>query len=168
MDRRIVFQKTGKGQHEVATRSHRLPARERSLLIMVDGKMSGEQLIAQARHFGDAEQFLDNLLRNGFIAPVGGSEEAAPPEAAAQPQPVSAAADPMAAFMATKAFVTRYFIDLLGPDADPLTMKIESARTEGQLLLLMEKCREIVRELKGDDAAERFWNQGRSRLGGEP
>lgn len=193
MEKGAVYQKTDKGAQEIATRSFRLPARERSVLILVDGKRTGTEIIAQAMHFGDAEQFLAHLLNDGFIEPRGSAigqtvdpdarpqstvaqAIAAPPEAlpghdsgppsAPVGAPDPAGGDRMAAFMATKAFATRYFMDMLGPDADALTVKIEGAKTEGQLILLMEKCRDIVQQVKGRDRAERFWQRVQDSLAG--
>ncbi len=201
MDKRAIYQKTPKGAAEIATRNHRLAARTRSVLILVDGKRSAEQIVAQAMHLGDVELFLAQLADGGFIESTGsvqpdpantdggahdprisipslpGSPETSPPflhsDGAAGisgfPAPIPVPGiDRMTAFMATKAFATRYFIDLLGPEAGALTMKIESARTEGQLLLLMEKCREIVQQLKGRDRAERFWQRVQDTLYHEP
>lgn len=176
MDKDAIYQKTEKGNHEVATRGHRLPARERSMLILVDGKRSAGTIIAQAMHFGDAEQFFAHLVEEGFIEAVGSTAATAPAPPAARSAPVAAplaasatppigapvtgaGIDRMAAFMSAKAFATRYFIDMLGPEADPLTMKIESAKTEGQLILIMEKCRDIIQQTKGRDRAERFWQR---------
>ena len=67
MDEKVIYRKTAKGQEEMATRAHRLPARERSVLVLVDGKRTGAELIEKSRHFGDSESFLDRLIETGFI-----------------------------------------------------------------------------------------------------
>lgn len=190
MDKQTVFKKTAKGTDEIATRAHKLPARVRSLLILLDGRRTTAEVLAQASHLGDAEKFLARLQEDGFIEAANlhsvpppldeaVQEYGAIPEREAGPTslppyqqtPVAAfgtdpSVDRMAAFMATKAFATRYFIDLLGPDSDSLTKKIEGAKTEGQLLLLMERCREIVQQVKGRDRAERFWQRVHDMLEG--
>jgi len=88
MDPQAIYQKTEKGREEFARRSHGLPARERSLLILVDGRRNRAQLLEAANHFGDAERCLTHLFEGGFIEPVTG----APPAAATSPDKDSGAA----------------------------------------------------------------------------
>jgi hypothetical protein len=66
-DLNAIYRKSVKGLSEMASRSNSLAARERSLLILVDGKSRAREVIAKANRFGDAEQFFDALIRGGFI-----------------------------------------------------------------------------------------------------
>ena len=47
MDASAIYRKTAKGPEEMATCAHRPPARERSLLVLVDGRSTGAQLLAK-------------------------------------------------------------------------------------------------------------------------
>ncbi|GAB4179841.1 MAG: hypothetical protein OHK0026_13360 [Rhodocyclaceae bacterium] len=87
MDARAIYRKTDKGRDEMARRSYGLPARVRSLLILVDGRRSLRELIEQGRHFGDAEGFLRQLVEGGFVEPVPQSA-AASDATSADPGPV--------------------------------------------------------------------------------
>lgn len=65
-----IYTKTDKGRDEIATRQHRLPARLRTVLLMIDGQRSFEDL---ASGLGLADLTADNLailLQGGFIAPA--------------------------------------------------------------------------------------------------
>lgn len=73
MDQHVIFQKTEKGQREIATRLFKLPARVRSMLILVDGKRTAQQVVEQACHFGDAVDFFRHLRDEGFIEPIAGT-----------------------------------------------------------------------------------------------
>lgn len=62
-----VFEKTDKGREEIATRKHRLPPRLRSLLVMIDGKHTSEELLKQIAPLGLDENSIVELLGNQFI-----------------------------------------------------------------------------------------------------
>lgn len=184
MDRRAIYQKTEKGLQEIATRAHKLPARERSMLILVDGKNSGEQVIAQGKHFGDAEAFFAHLVEDGFIAPVGGaaattqpSVQGATPTARQAPAPPTQPAtelsaqqvfDRAALVPAIRRYAVTFFREQLGPDGDPFTVKIEKAATYGELMALLEKYRDVIKQLKGVARAEQFWTRVQGLASGEP
>lgn len=145
----VVFQKTDKGREEIAKRTYRLPARVRSMLILVDGRRSAAQLLDQGRHFGDAEQFLRDLVEGGFVEPAGG-----PPHGEASLATVADAVMP-----ALRSFAQRFVVDALGPDGDEIAVKIEQARDAAELDARLERVRDLLRELRGPRVAERFWRE---------
>ena len=67
MDLKAVYKKTQKGQEEMAQRTV-LGMRERTLLVMVDGKMTAADLLARAHHMPDPPSLLAKLIDGGFIA----------------------------------------------------------------------------------------------------
>ena len=80
------YARTEKGAAEVAQRSQAIPARARSLLLMIDGKLTGAQLIEKLAAFPNSGELLQLLETEGYIGPVdgGGASGAAP---AASPGP---------------------------------------------------------------------------------
>ena len=68
MDLTAVFSKTVKGYDEISTRQNRLPFRVRAMLIVVDGRHTGSELVAQSIFGTEAEQHLALLLEGEFIA----------------------------------------------------------------------------------------------------
>lgn len=50
MSSETIYAKTQKGFEEMARRTYRLPARMRSLLIMIDGRLPAGELFARAPH----------------------------------------------------------------------------------------------------------------------
>ncbi|MBC7573744.1 MAG: hypothetical protein H7244_05345 [Herminiimonas sp.] len=66
-----VFDKTEKGREEIATRSHHLAPRLRTLLLLVDGKRDTDELMAKVGGLGLDQKALVDLLEAGFIE-VGG------------------------------------------------------------------------------------------------
>jgi hypothetical protein len=86
-----VYDKTDKGRDEIATRQFHLPARMRTLLVLVDGHRPLELLLSNVAGLGLAKANVDELLASGFIRLVPGTAPA-PVMPAAEPNPASARA----------------------------------------------------------------------------
>lgn len=164
MDLKAVYRKTQKGLEEMAQRTV-LGMRERTLLVMVDGKTSGAELLARAQHMPDPQGLLTRLVEGGFIALEAGapasSAAATPPPA---PSPASIPAAPQPSVQEAVRFARHFLHDNLGPDADLLLAPIEKCRTAAELYARMEKTREDVVGFSGKRKAEEFWNGVLQRL----
>ncbi len=62
-----IFDKTDKGREEIVTRKYHLALRLRTLLVLMDGKHSVEDLLPKVSGLGLNQQSIDELLENGFI-----------------------------------------------------------------------------------------------------
>jgi hypothetical protein len=87
----LLFDKTDKGREEISTRKYQLPARLRGVLLLVDGKHSGDALLKKFGGVGLNEQTLAELAASGFIQ---GIEVA--PSPAAERVPAETAPEPAA------------------------------------------------------------------------
>lgn len=76
-----IFDKTAKGRAEISTRQFQLPAKIRTLLVMIDGKRPLAELFKQTQGLGLSQENIDYLLDEGFIAEVA--------EASNIPEPVA-------------------------------------------------------------------------------
>lgn len=185
MNKNTVHRKTAKGLDAIATRQGGLTPRQRSILILVDGKRNFDELAKLSSAFGDPEQLLVDLEAGGFIEPAGGAGAATTGggAAAAAPQPASAAvpaaqsvaqsasplaAAPAPAFAASapaapgvpladaRRFAVRKLTDILGPVADDLCMRIEAARTAADYDAAIARAQNVLREVRGNGVATRF------------
>jgi hypothetical protein len=161
-----IYRKTDKGRLEIDTRAHRLPPRLRTALIMVDGQRSDavlRQLILQ-----QADETLATLLSHGFIevaaTTAGDSVAPAPgPTVAAQP-PVAPAAAPVAtlapppgmSFEVWRREAVRALNDTVGPPAENLALRMESAADPVSLFALLEVARQIIQSARGSAVAAAF------------
>lgn len=87
-----VFDKTDKGREEIATRATHLAARQRTLLLLVDGRRDTVELMAKVAGLGLDEKALVELLDGGFIrahenATAVAAEAAAGPDGAMSKTP---------------------------------------------------------------------------------
>lgn len=76
-----IFDKTDKGREEIATRSHHLAPRLRTLLVLIDGKQGIDGLLKKVAGLGLDEHNIAELLEAGFIQELAqaGTEQAAAP-----------------------------------------------------------------------------------------
>jgi hypothetical protein len=150
MDGLVVYTKTAKGIAEIATRTAQLSMTARRVLIMVDGKRTVDELAVLLRP-GEIDGVIAQLESGGLIHRYTSSHALDVPTVAGREvdaMPVtqgpsgSEEANPMTLEEAKRRAV-RELTDRLGPDAEALSLRIESCRT-------IEDFRECVRE------AERF------------
>jgi len=154
VDRNAVLAKTAKGGEELKSRTHGLPQKLRSLLIMVDGSSTAGELVARLGGIPELEAALRTLVDQGFLeirgqaVPAGGASTAAPlPAPAAQP--------PQTRQQALSA-LTRMLHDAIGPDADLLTGPLERAKTRAEFVAAVERSTETLAALAGKARAETF------------
>ncbi len=159
MDLKAVYKKTQKGQEEMAHRSA-LGMRERTLLVMVDGKMTAADLLARAQHMPDPQGLLAKLIDGGFIAaaaidaPAPAAVESAAPKAVPATAP---APEELHAMQETMRFAEHFLDQVLGPDADMLAEAIDKCKTLPELRVRLEKTRDAIQAMGKKRKAEEFW-----------
>ena len=157
LNKRAIYHKTAKGTEAIANRHSGLPPKLRSLLIMVDGKRSYNELAVLGSVLGDCEALLSQLADDGLIE---GAGSAAPTAAAADLMEATTPAVLVATSLPeAKRFASHLLMDMLGPTSDVLCMKIEEAHDMAEFVTAVKRARDIVRDIKGGHAAERFVEQ---------
>ncbi|HBH38115.1 MAG TPA: hypothetical protein DDX06_06980 [Curvibacter sp.] len=147
MDAQAIYRKSEKGAEAIATRGHGVAGKLRMLLILVDGKKSTEELLKLAAGMGESAELLQQLEAEGLIEVVGG---------AAAAKPAAAALSPAADLGKARALAIRLLTELLGPLADDLAIRLEAAKDMPQFVEVMKRAYAVVREVKGQAAADRF------------
>src|SRR5512141_1962679 len=118
MDSATKLIKTAKGKEEIEQRRYKLASRLRTLLILIDGSRSVDQLADDGRRLGAPDDALIVLMRDGFVAPLAGVEaandsrigDAEPPLAPAEVK----APDEYERFRVAKQFMNETAVDNLG------------------------------------------------------
>jgi hypothetical protein len=154
MNPRNAFQKTPKGDEEITHRSHGLAPRARSLLIMVNGKLTGEDLRKRAESLASGGGLFELLTEGGFIEAIEQAADAAAPGSA---EIGSAYADSIK-------FASHFIADALGPAYDELGGRVEACRDPAKLVALLESIRDIIESNVGRKKAEAFWAGVSTRL----
>lgn len=153
MDSTTVYTKTDLGLEEIATRARHVPARLRAILIMIDGRRSVGELLANHPVPDEARGYLESLAEGGFIAAQDGSS--AKPAPAVAPIASSAPASDKD-LAAARQVISRTLIDFIGPDADMFLMRVEKVSSKAGLALEAEKLRKMLEGSVGPAKAEKF------------
>lgn len=148
MNRSQIYRKSAKGAQAIATRQHGLGPKQRSMLILVDGKRGWDELERLSAMLGDTALLMAELDAGGFI-------EATPPAAAPA---TSTPAPPVPAISLDEArrFAAHALEDLMGPMAEEICMRIEAAKDPAELAALVKRAEAILREVRGPSVARDF------------
>ena len=143
-----VLSKTQKGTREIETRENKLDHRLRALLIMVNGRATAGELAKKFEQIGDVSPMLQQLAAQGLIEVAGGAPAAAaPPAAPGAPGELKPAQVALCILLR----------DLLGPDADVVTAKIEGCKSLAELRTYLGENREMLNDWLGKSKAAQFW-----------
>lgn len=122
-----IYQKTDKGADEIAHRTHKLPQKLRTMLIMIDGTKPAAVLFEQARRLGVESGFLMELEQGGFIAMTAAAAPPVDDAGYAEPLATHSVAD-VDQFLAAQQFMSDIILDKLGSlGGYGLMMKLQKA-----------------------------------------
>lgn len=157
-----IYRKTAKGVQEIETRALKLAPRFRSLLILVDGRRSDDELMRLVATAGD--QALAALAEGGFIEAIGMTADPEPaaraPAAPAAPaRPVAAPPTAAVAFEQRRREAVRQLLDLVGPLGEAIALKLERAATVDDFRALLVTAAQIVANTRGRQAATDFYQR---------
>lgn len=152
VDKSTVFQKSEKGADALARRDHSVAPKLRSLLIMVDGKRSFDELQQLGCMFGNTEELLTQLHDMGLVEPSHAAQRSGP---ASAPVPL-ASVNPAVSLSEAQRLAVRRLTDLMGPSAEDLCMRIESARTPTDFMTLVKRAELMLRDFGGASLASSF------------
>ena len=165
VQKNAVYRKSAQGAAALATRDPVLSMRMRSLLILVDGKRSADELARLSPSAEEVQQLFVHMLELGMIEPV-----PPPPGATAASAEVSQSAAPAPARIVTlqeaQRAAVRGLTNMLGPTADDLCMRIESARTAQDLQAAIKRAELAIRTARGTQAAAAFMADMQARRPG--
>lgn len=154
MDSMTRLMKTDKGKEEIDHRMHKLPARLRTLLILVDGTRSVTELADDGRRLGAPEDGLIVLMTGGFISPVSGpSAPKAANDASAGVEELAGPAPEYDRFRDAKQFMNETAVDNLGGlKKFTFTLKLEKCSVRMDLEQLMGEYELALTKAIGGDA----------------
>ncbi|MBX9869104.1 MAG: hypothetical protein K2X63_04845 [Burkholderiaceae bacterium] len=156
-----IFDKTAKGRAEISTRQFQLPAKIRTLLVMIDGKRPIAELFKQTQGLGLSQENIDYLLDEGFIAelaePASSPDPISTPSAPAAPTiptaPPVQMMDEVKRLQALHNFFNSTIKSTLGLRGFSLQLKTERAATLQEFADLRRPYVEAVNKAKGREMA---------------
>lgn len=176
VDGTLVYSKTPRGIAEISLRSAQLPMTARRVLIMIDGKRTVDDLSILAKP-GEIESAIASLESGGLIQRVayqgaidvptingrdtdaGFSSGFGPSTSGGlddrDPSPIT--------LEEVKRRAVRGLYDRLGPEADPLAMRIESCRTIEEFRYRVREAERLISTTLGAGAAQEYLKALRRR-----
>ncbi|WP_141512925.1 hypothetical protein [Ramlibacter sp. WS9] len=161
IQKNVVYHKSAKGIEAIATRQHGLGPKLRSLLILVDGKKTFDDLAQLSQMLGDTNELLTQLSDQGFIEPGAAAPAHHVPARASAPAPLSPASGPGALAPAmtlaeAQRFASRRLTDLVGPNAQELCLRIEAARNLRDFQVAVSRAEGMLRQVHSAHTADEF------------
>lgn len=154
MDLDFIPRKTEKGRAEMLRRTFQVTHRERSVLIMVDGKTPASLLLAKLAFIDRANEILAELRDGGFID-FDGPDEPPPLGTSA----TSASGMPLTdELLHWQQFARTFIVEALGSAGDGLAARLEACQSREELLSLLEECRRYLEACVSRNKAQEFWN----------
>lgn len=147
LDKAAIYHKSARGAEAIATRNAALGPKQRSMLILINGKRGYAELAHLGQGLGDPELLMAQLEQQGLIEP-GPARAGAPSE----PAPLEL----IVSLPEAQRFAVRRLHDLLGPTADDLCLRIEHARTAQDFRVAIRRTETILREVVGPELAQQF------------
>jgi len=155
LEENLVFHKTEAGAREMASTAHGLAPKLRRALILVDGTKTVTDL-ASAFRPGEIEVILAELQDKGLVTLAGGA--LAPVDASPSAGAATAAggAIPAEHFEEVRRRAMREISDRLGPNGDPLALKIERCKTPEELRAALREAEKILASFLGAEYGRTF------------
>jgi hypothetical protein len=160
VEKNVVYHKTPKGSEAIATRQHGLTPKLRSMLILVDGKRSFDDLEPLSRMLGDTVALMQDLLERGLIEPG----QAAPAKHTdSKPAPLAPSIS-AASLLEAQRFAVRRLTDLLGPNADEPCLRIEAAKSLHDLQVALARADGLLRQFRSGHVADEYMAEVKAHL----
>lgn len=164
----MIYSKTEAGLNAIKDRASGLTPRQRSVLIMSDGKRNVEEILKNTAGLGVTASDLDKLVSMQLLtnaSPVDMQVQATVP-GGLQANPVSAPkplaelpANPSVSPEQLKALVrgaTRALENLLGPSCEPMSLKLEKSKTYDEYAIKIYDIRRVLSSIRSEKIAEEF------------
>ena len=165
----MIYAKTEAGLNAIKDRSSGLTPRQRSVLIMCDGKRDSGEILKSTAGLGVTANDLETLVSLQLVI---GSSPAAAPQAAA-PAVGSASAAPVQSVGESlepairrpvssdelKILVrraTKQLEKLLGPSCEPLSLTLEKSKTYDDFVIKIHDVRRVLISTRSEKIADEF------------
>jgi hypothetical protein len=164
----MIYSKTESGLNAIKDRASGLTPRQRSVLIMCDGKRDAEEILKNTAGLGVTADDLQALVSKQML--VSTSPVAALPVA---PAALSISAAPVASLNQNSASqvkpsvsaeelkilirsATKQLENLLGPSCESMSLKLEKSKTYDEYAIKIHDIRRVLSSIRTEKVAEEF------------
>ena len=137
------YTKTDKAIEEIHSRGKHLRGRMRTMLFLIEPSKTVDELSASAAQIGVEPDFLETLIRDGYVIAVAANEGGP-----AQPAPRAVTREHVR-LRAAKSFLNETLVDALGIRAFLFTRKLERCSTREELAALLPDYAKAIGKIRG-------------------
>ncbi len=149
---RSIPAKTDAGRLEIEQRTLRLGARQRTVLISINGERTLGEIRRQFESIGNVDAMIGELADAGLIEIAGGMPAANATELVPEPVPAAAVpADDLAPLPAARKYMNDTVVTHLGLRAFLFSLRIEKCYTKRELFELLPEFRRQLRKVVDND-----------------
>lgn len=161
----MIYSKTEIGLNAIKDRASGLTPRQRSLLIMCDGKRDSAEILKNTAGMGVTAQDLETLVAMnvlvGVSTPANPAQVVAPP---ANPAPVTNqnVETPVARSVTPEELkilirrATKQLENLLGPSCEPMSLKLEKSKNYDEFAIKVHDIRRVLVSIRSEKVADEF------------
>jgi hypothetical protein len=153
-----IVVKTAAGVDELKSRSRKLAPRLRTMLIMIDGSMTVDQLQQAGARLEVPPDFLEALAQQGLVVLT-------PTDATASAAPLREPVPEVERFRAAQKLMNDSVVDALGFRAFFFTLKVEKCFTRAELTELLPDYAKAITKASGEGVAKVLVKRARELLG---
>jgi len=157
MEKTTVLVRTPKGNDEVENRTHKINIRLRAALLAVNGTDTVEAILRRLGGIEEMANALRDLETQGFLAASGTAKSPA------KVTPTLLSAKPGADVKEMVRTISHRVHDLLGPDGDVVTERLEDAAKDLKqiqpIVQYLEQRREMFENVAGKPKAKAFFDE---------
>lgn len=148
-----ILAKTAKGETEVAGQSASISIKQRSLLVMIDGKLTEADYLQRAKLMGDVKGLLDELEQRGYIE--------------RRPATVPKKQDTATEVLNVEArnYMAQFMYGMMGPEGDSLVLRIERCRNNKEMSEILTLCFETISKIGKPENADLFCQKVKNMIG---
>lgn len=158
MNANLQFTKTQKGSQEIETRKFNLPLEHRSILILIDGKRTVDQLKKQFNKIGNVQQILELLEAEGYIQPNASADNQTPITATSVPAISTTQKTAHGDLEKTKNELGVRIKQYFGMMATPLLNQLDKCSTLDAVFYYAIHCRRLIQESSNAKKSDAFWS----------
>lgn len=151
LDKDSVYRKTQRGVDALAIRQGGLTPRQRSLLILIDGRRNGVELATLGAACGDVAELLNAMLVEGYVERLASAP--APAEARRSAAPAGLALPQL------RSQAVRKLTDMLGPAATDMCLRLEKAQTLQEFRATLGRLEGTLGQIVGTQRAAAFMSE---------
>lgn len=141
-----ILIKSAKGEAEIKAASSSISMKQRSLLVMIDGKLTEGNYLQRLKAIGNVQALIQDLETGGYIERKAGAPVTV--------QPVEP--DTQVLCLEARKYMAEFMYSLMGPEGESMVLRIERCKNNAELADMLNICCETITAMGKPKKADEF------------